>query len=705
MGFERLHPALQYHIVNSVGWTELREVQEACIDPILAGKDVVILAETAGGKTEAAFFPLISRMLSEHWGGLSILYISPLRALLNNQGARLKGYFELVGYVASTWHGDVTQGDKRRVLRDPPACLLTTPESLEAMMASSRVDHARLLGDVQAVVVDEVHAFAGDDRGWHLLSLLSRISQLAGRHVQRIGLSATVGNPKQLVHWLGGGHDASGSVVMPTAIEKPHADVQLDHVGSLQNAATLISRLYRGEKRLVFCDSRAQVEQLASMLRGLDVQTFVTHSSVSRELRQHAESGFASETNCVIVATSALELGIDIGDLDRVIQVNSPGSVAAFLQRMGRTGRRPNKTTNCLLLALDVEDVVDCAALMTLWCQGYVEPVDPPPLPFHIFAQQVMALALQNHGLSYGQWDAWLSAVPAFLAMTDDDKRSIVSYMVNQGLLSEDQGVLWFGRQGEKAFGRRNFMELLSVFASAPTLIVRHGTADIGMMDRLPLEMTIRRRRDEGEPLLLTLAGRHWRVVHIDWTRRIVLVQESEYRGRSSWLGTGKAVSFEIAQSRLGLLLTGDENPLWSRRARAAIDEARNQYNKLSRDALTLLEVDNDRWECWTFGGTRANMLLSLQIQQDLEAKVQADALRVVINLESDPETIARGIAECLRKLLDDEDMIVPTDAIDALKFHLCVPATLARRLVHQRWIDEHAIRHLLNANIRVVHS
>ena len=193
--FDQLHPALQHHIVNSLGWRELRPFQEAAIAPLLAGQHQVILAPTAGGKTEAAFFPIMSRLLTSDWRGLSVLYICPIKALLNNLDMRLQRYCSLVGRRAALWHGDVGPSDRHRILRDPPDCLLTTPESLEAMLVSPRIDRRRLFADVRVVIIDEIHAFAGDDRGWHLLSVLERITRFAGRELQRIGLSATVGNP------------------------------------------------------------------------------------------------------------------------------------------------------------------------------------------------------------------------------------------------------------------------------------------------------------------------------------------------------------------------------------------------------------------------------------------------------------------------------------------------------------------------------
>ena len=186
--FERLHPGLQYHLANTLRWNGLRPTQAAAVEPILSGRDALVLAPTAGGKTEAAIFPLLSRKASEEWEGVSVLYVCPLRALLNNLTPRISGYCQWLGRTAEVWHGDVGQTRRQRILADRPDILLTTPESLEAMLVSTKVDPRQLFSGLRAVVVDEIHAFAGDDRGWHLLGVLERLSRIAGREIQRIGV-------------------------------------------------------------------------------------------------------------------------------------------------------------------------------------------------------------------------------------------------------------------------------------------------------------------------------------------------------------------------------------------------------------------------------------------------------------------------------------------------------------------------------------
>jgi ATP-dependent Lhr-like helicase len=231
---EQLHPALLHHVVNTRGWLDLRPLQEQAVDPVMRGTDALLLAPTAGGKTEAAVFPLLSAMALEGWTGLSVLYVCPLRALLNNLEPRLESYAGWLGRRVARWHGDVTDSRRAAILRDPPDLLLTTPESLEAMLIGSRVSQQTFFADLRAVVVDEVHAFAGDDRGWHLLAVLERLAAVAGRPLQRIGLSATVGNPGELLRWLQGSAAGSGPavVVAPAADGSPTVDAGLDYVGS-----------------------------------------------------------------------------------------------------------------------------------------------------------------------------------------------------------------------------------------------------------------------------------------------------------------------------------------------------------------------------------------------------------------------------------------------------------------------------------------
>ena len=401
MSFSRLHSALQYHILNSLEWRTLRPLQEAAIVPILDGANVLLIAPTAGGKTEAAIFPVLSEILRRDLPAPSVLYICPIRALLNNIEIRLGWYASLIGRTCALWHGDVSQADKSAVLRDPPDILLTTPESLEAMLVSTRVNKLALFSRIGFVIADELHAFGADDRGWHLLHILNRIRRISGIDAQRIGLSATVGEPDRLLQWFCGDSSRPAEVIVPPSQPAVDAEVLIDYVGNVPNAAHVIARLHRGEKRLAFTDSRSQAEELASFLRGQGVETFISHSSLSRDERLRAEQAFQDARDCVIVATSTLELGIDVGDLDRVIQIDAPTKVASFLQRLGRTGRRTGTQRNCLFLATNPHALVRAAAIERLWREGWVEPVTPPPFPVHVMAQQALCRVIERGAIPF----------------------------------------------------------------------------------------------------------------------------------------------------------------------------------------------------------------------------------------------------------------------------------------------------------------
>ena len=602
--FERLNPALQHHIVNSLGWKTLRPLQEHAIDPVLDGDHVLLLAPTAGGKTEAAVFPLLSRMLTERWSGLSVLYVCPIKALLNNIEPRLRAYGTFVGRRVGLWHGDVGTARRLAIMREQPDLLLTTPESIEVMLVSSRSEPRVLFQNLQAVVVDELHAFAGDDRGWHLLAVLERVRRMAGREIQRLGLSATIANPEALLEWLAPAASRPRRVIAPTGRTQETATVDLDYVGSVPNAAKVLSALHRGEKRLVFCDSRARVEALAAELRQAGTETFVSHSSLGVDERRRSEDAFAQGTNCIIVATSTLELGLDVGDLDRVVQIDAPATVASFLQRLGRTGRRPTTTRNCLFLATSNDAFLRASGLLRLWLGGYVEPVVPPPEPFHIFAQQLMALTLQEGRVGRSTWREWLGKMPAFQVMARNRLGEIIDFMLEREMLHDDGGMLSMGMEGERAFGWRHFMELMSVFTSEPLFSVQHGRSELGLVH--PLSFQVRR---DG-PVVLSLAGRSWEVSHVDWDRRIAYVQAVTEKGRSLWVGSGIPLRFELCRAIRQVLVDGNLDVELTRRARAKRDELRDAFSWVDSTGTAVVRdrAGNSRW--WTFAGLRANTML-----------------------------------------------------------------------------------------------
>lgn len=696
-GFDRLHPAIQHHIVNSLGWSSLRPFQEECIDPLLDDHDAVLVAPTAGGKTEAASFPILSRMLTERWTSLSVLYLCPLRALLNNLEPRLARYGGFVGRRVAMWHGDVGETARRAILRDPSDLLLTTPESLEVMLVSTRVDHASMFANLRAVVVDEVHAFASDDRGWHLLAVLERVQRLAGQPLQRVGLSATVGNPEGILDWLVTAPGRKRTVVSPPRSGPRDADVQVDYVGTLENAATIVSRLHRGEKRLVFCDSRARVEELAADLRALKVDTYVSHGSISAEERRQAEEAFASGTDCVIVSTSTLELGIDVGDLSRVVQIEAPSSVASFLQRLGRTGRRPGTTANCLFLTTGDDTLIRAVGLTRLWKDGFVEPVSPPAAPAHLLAQQIMALSLQEHGIGAQDWWRWIAGVPGFAALQRDDVQALVAFMLERHILFDDGGVLSIGREGEETFGRRHFMDLLSSFTTEPLFMVRHGNKDIGRVHHSSFVVK------EDRPPVLLLGGRSWVVRDIDWKAKAAFVEPTEVDGKSRWLGSGQPLRYALCQAMQRVLAGEDPGAVLSARASEQLTALRDQFSWLKPEGTHMVDHQDGRLIWWTFAGRLANAAIADGLATAGVRATKVDNLLIGL----DPDTPRDRLERALTELREDGGGSLTTPvtdrAIEELKFSECLPQELARRVLAIRMTDREAITAALRALMRRV--
>ncbi|MCZ8227624.1 MAG: DEAD/DEAH box helicase [Burkholderiaceae bacterium] len=671
--FEKLHPALQYHVVNSLGWSSLRPTQLQAIEPILSGLHCLLLAPTAGGKTEAAIIPVLSRMMTDAWPGVSVIYVCPIKALLNNLEQRLSYYAGLVGRRVAVWHGDVSQSQKGHALKDAPDILLTTPESLEGMLVSTRIDRKAWFGNLRVVIADELHAFAADDRGWHMRAVLHRLQQYVPHEMQRLGLSATVSNPNELLTWFA---PAGSKQVVGSASVSTDADVTVDFVGSLVNAGTVIARLHRGSKRLVFCDSRSSAEQLTSMLRGQDVRAFLSHASLSHSERKLAETAFAEEKDCVIVATSTLELGIDVGDLDHVIQIDAPATVSSFLQRMGRTGRRTGAKRSCLFLCTNDDSLMLAMGICRLWGEAWVEAAYPPPAPWAIVAQQAMAATLER-----GQWPrhelaSLLSA--AFPESGHQGISNVIGHMVDTGYLMDTEGILQVGPATEKQFGRAHYKDLLASFSGAQLLLGRFGSVEVGYID--PTVLTGKK-----EDRLILLAGKSWRITDVDWKRQTVWLEPTKEGGKARWTGSGRTLSREIAQGMLRALRQGTgEHTVISKRARIEIDQIIEDVPDAgNKGALSVTRTDSGVSRLWTFAGTRANRTIAKQIQSLVEVK-RIDAIGIDLKTPIDP-------SELTDELLTTDIQFSPDEVEDlskAIKFSECLSPSLLVEIVRTRQFE-----------------
>jgi ATP-dependent Lhr-like helicase len=684
-GIDRLHPHLQHAIVHDLGWRSLRPVQELTIDAVLDGANSVVLAPTAGGKTEAAMFPLLSRILTEELKPVSVLYVCPIRALLNNQEGRLRSYARMVGLEVFKWHGDVSDSKKSQFRKAPTHILMTTPESLEVMMISERTDAKALFSGLAAVVIDEVHAFAADDRGAHLAALLERLRVLCGRDVQRIGLSATVGNPKVIGEWLQGSSERPFRLVDPPrpAVER---DLKIDFCSDVEDAARGIGQLARGKKSLVFVESRSRAEKVGQALDGSGVEVFIHHSSVSRADRALAEERFEQGQNTAIIATSTMELGIDVGDLDQVIQLDAPTTVASFLQRMGRTGRRAKSRANCTFFCLSPESLLQSVALLRLAQSGWVEDVRPAAHAMHVLAHQVMALVLQEGGLSRHRLLPWVEGAYPFSGIGEDRAQQLVQTMLDREILYEADGLLSLGRRGEKLYGKKNFFELYAVFTAPPALRVVHGKEDVGFIQATFVSMHDHRQG----PLCFRLSGRAWEVGQVDWSKGVAYVKVAAAGRVPSWLGLPGALSTRLCQTMRDVLLESGEESSWlTRPASLELESLRDAYAPLLEEGPTPLEEQTDGAQWHTFAGGAVNRLLAAGLEsvtgkrwvagnlsvkaKDVTGLVAKEALAGLAGL--DWNQIAAGAARNMARGM-------------VSKFQPCLPQDAEDRLLAEKLLD-----------------
>jgi ATP-dependent Lhr-like helicase len=624
--FSRFPERLQHAIANQLAFDSLRPVQELAGEAILDGKNAVVLAPTAGGKTEASMFPVIAGLMSQPPSGVGAIYIAPIKALLNNQEGRLGEYTQMVGLRRFVWHGDAADSEKGAFVREPAELLMTTPESMEVMLMSPRVPAPRLFADLRIVVIDEVHAFAGTDRGAHLMSVLERIGALSKHDVQRVGLSATVGNPDQIAQWISGSSKRERVVVDPP---KPKAK-RLIKVYLREDTADFAreaAREGRGKKSLFFCQSRALTEAIAEQMRGGDIDVFVHHGSVSKEERLAAEERFATGTNACIVATSTLELGIDVGGLDLTFQANAPSTVSSFLQRMGRTGRRPGADANMTFLCEDAVAIVQATALVRLAARGWVESVKDERRCWPVLVHQVLAMTQQHGGISAERCWQMLQRVPDFRGISQDEYLGVVEHMKREEYLFESGGLLSMGRASERAFGKKNFLELYAVFSTPVLYRVETesrrelGSLEQAFVDRLVADMST-----------FLLAGRAWLVAGVDHAERMVRVKPAPRGKKPSWGGfVPQFLGREVCQEMRAVLAGDDEHAFLDDRATASLHEWRQELGPLLRKGAAAMQFDGDRLTWWTFAGGRINQTLKYALEWKGSWKVVPDNFAVRI--------------------------------------------------------------------------
>lgn len=625
--FSRFPELLQHAIASRLGFTSLRPVQELAGEAILDGKNTVVLAPTAGGKTEASMFPVLGSLLREPPSGVGALYVAPIKALLNNQEIRLGEYTEMVGLRRFVWHGDAAAHHKAAFSERPAELLMTTPESLEVMLMSARVPTRRLFEGLRFAVIDEVHAFAGTDRGAHLMSVLERLAAISQHDVQRIGLSATVGNPEQIGRWLTGSSKRETVVIDPPKPKSQRLIKVYLREDTADFARVAVSE-GRGKKSLFFCQSRALTEAVADGMRDDEIEVFVHHGSVSKEERLAAEERFAQGTNACIVATSTLELGIDVGGLDLTFQANAPSTVSSFLQRMGRTGRREGTVANMTFVCDDAVPVVQCTALVQLAARGWVERVKDETRAWPVMVHQILAMTQEHGGISAERCWIALERVPDFRGISKDEYLALVEHMKREEYLFESGGLLSMGAAAERAFGKKNFLELYAVFSSPILYKVQTETKrDLGSLEQAYVDRLVE------DMSTFLLGGRAWQVLHLNHEERLVRVRPAPRGKKPSWGGfVPQFLGFDICQEMKAVLTSDADYPFLDTRARAALAEWRGDLGALLKRPGNELRYDDDAVTWWTFAGGRINQTLKYALEYAGGWKVVPDNFAIKIS-------------------------------------------------------------------------
>lgn len=641
--FFQLSTRLQDGIAHTLGWSSLRPVQELTIQAVLAGQNCIVLAPTAGGKTEAAFFPILDVIYRQKLNPVTVLYISPIRALLNNQEPRLTKLASLIGATVFKWHGDVMQSARKRFLADPRHILMTTPESLEVMLISPKIDTASLFAGLRFVVIDEIHNFAAGDRGAHLMSVLERLAEYTSHDIQRIGLSATVGDPEVIGRWMQGSSQRTAVVVDPPSRTSSRL-IRIDAYDDEEELAKLVKPIAQGRKTLFFVEGRRLAEGVKQALSEVAATSYVHHSSVGRELREEAEQAFTyGRDNQCIVCTSTMELGIDVGDLDAVLQLDAPTTVSSFMQRMGRTGWRPGTQAEMNFFCGDEVALLRAIALVNLARRGWIEPVSPNEHAIHVLTHQTLAQALQFYGVRREQvWAVAQRACP-FRQISRQEFDHLASHLLNTNILTAADGLLVIGESGEKQFGRRNFLELYSVFETPEE--VRVLTADNRVIGTLQTWFV---QQMDSEMFVFLLAGRAWLVKHLDLDNGEMVVVPAPKGAPPRWGGGGPLLGREVAEEIRAVLTADETYPFLTSRAQGRLKAARLRWCDTLLSATLPIQQTGREWELFTFAGDRINILLGRALALILGCEVNGDSFTLQVK---SPEQVPLQKSDLFRAL------------------------------------------------------
>ncbi|MGL5336352.1 MAG: DEAD/DEAH box helicase [Enterovibrio sp.] len=574
--YHLLHPQIQKWIFKQ-GWASLREIQEQAIPPIMAGNsDVLISASTAAGKTEAFFLPACSSITSTT-NGFGIIYISPLKALINDQHRRLEGLCEMLDIKLTPWHGDSAQSKKTAARKFPSGILLITPESLESLLIRDPGWVKKAFSSLKHIVIDEFHAFIGTGRGQQLLSLLNRLEHLTNRCIPRTALSATLGNIESVPILLRPDKKLPCAIIRSSATQEQYqviikgyqnpSTLTNDMCGAEENICQELYRVCRGKSHLVFANSRQRTESLAARLRDLcraavvPNEFFPHHGSLSKEPREVLEARLQKETlPTTAVCTMTLELGIDIGKVASVVQVTAPHTVSSLRQRIGRSGRRGEpailrmliaenelRATSSLVDELRIELLQSIAMLRLLLAAKWFEPADSKQFHFSTLLHQVLSVTAQWGGVRAEQLYRILCETGPFQQVTTTHFKQLLAQMGKVELLTQlSSGELVLGLQGERLVNHYSFY---AVFKTPEEFrIVANGKT----LGTLPIDTMLLVDQN------IIFNGKRWKIIEINTENKVIFVERSQGGTPPKFSGSGMNIHDVVRQEMFNIYCESD---------------------------------------------------------------------------------------------------------------------------------------------------
>lgn len=708
--FSRFCPLVQDFIYEN-GWEALRPVQTEAARVIFDTEDNLILSsDTASGKTEAVFFPIITLMDGSSPTSVDVLYIAPLKSLINDQFARIEALLTDSGIPVTHWHGDVSQSHKKKFLEEPRGVLQITPESLESMLMNRKSDMIRVFGGLKFVIIDEIHTLMSADRGNQVICQLDRLSRIIGYSPRRIGLSATVGDLSSACRWLSGSSGrATQAPVFPDGKSKinlalEHFYIQDETTSHGENPAEspekkitidagyeYIYDVSHPKKSLIFSNSREETEYVCATmrqiaaLRGDEDIYYIHHGNLSAAIREEAEEKLKSEAPAVACATVTMELGIDIGRLERVVQFGSPCKVASFLQRLGRSGRRgappemfmvfreENPLPDTPLPQLIPWDLLRGIAVIQLYIEEkFVEPQYAKKLPVSLLFQQTLSILASHGELTPKQLAERILTLSPFENVEREDYRTLIIDMVKKDFLQmTENGGLLIGLKGERLISSFKFY---AVFKDSEDYSVKCESEEIGTISS-PVPVGDR----------FALAGRVWEVEELDLARKLIYVKGVPGKMEIEWPGDYGEVHTKILRRMRKVLQEDTVYPYLKQNARLRLEAARRvaRNSRIDREMLISLGGTGKCLFAWL--GTRSSATLVRLLKKNSAAlgirSVEHNGC-YYITFKSDRscDELISDIRALASSPIDLDALISPGEAPCSEKYDPCIPAELLRK-------------------------